>query len=207
MSVDAESLASFRPDKENRRARPIPMQMEHRESARLHEQSSVEEAPATAPARGRFTPPPDHGTPADGTLFGTEQLNAKEVERLLASRHARLVVCLGEEGSGKTSLCIELYERQRGRATGADFAGSWTLLAFEQLAHRRRTTGDVRPTSTDESISTSAPSCTSPCGPEVCRFTCSSPTSPASSSSVLPTIRSRSRRSRGWDAPTSSSSL
>ena len=150
MSVDAESLASFRPDKENRRARPIPMQMEHRESARLHEQSSVEEAPATAPARGRFTPPPDHGTPADGTLFGTEQLNAEEVERLLASRHARLVVCLGEEGSGKTSLCIELYERQRGRATGADFAGSWTLLAFEQLAHRRRTTGDVRPTSTDE---------------------------------------------------------
>jgi len=123
--------------------------MEHGESAWLQDNTSVEEAPAS-PAGGRFTPPPDHRSPYDGTLFGTERLNAEEVEWLLASRPGRLVICLGEEGSGKTSLCIELYERQRRSATGAAFAGSWTLLALEQLAHRRRTTGDVRPTSIDE---------------------------------------------------------
>ena len=47
-------------------------------------------------------------------------------------------------------MCIDLYERQRHAATAASFAGSWTLLALEQLAHRRRTTGDVLPTSADQ---------------------------------------------------------
>jgi hypothetical protein len=81
----------------------------------------------------------------DGTLFGAEQLNPEEVERLLANRPSRLIVWLGEPGSGKTTLAIELYERQRRGIRGVRFAGSWTLLALEQLAEHRRRTGETTP--------------------------------------------------------------
>ena len=81
----------------------------------------------------------------DGTLSGPEQLNPEEVDRLLANRPCRLVVCLGEPASGKTTLAVELYERQRRGVPGVHFAGSWTLLALEQLAERRRRTGETDP--------------------------------------------------------------
>ena len=53
----------------------------------------------------------------------------------------RLIVWLGEPASGKTTLAIELYERQRRGVPGVRFAGSWTLLAIEQRAEHRRRTG------------------------------------------------------------------
>lgn len=79
------------------------------------------------------------------TLFGTELLSPDETERLLRGGPARLIVWIGEEGAGKTTLCVELYEQQRRGNDGVAFAGSWTLLALEQLAHRRRTTGSLPP--------------------------------------------------------------
>jgi hypothetical protein len=81
----------------------------------------------------------------NGALFGPEQLDAEEASRLLARGPGRLVVLLGERGAGKTTLCTELYERQRHPGSNVNFAGSWTLLAFEQLAYERRTTGAVPP--------------------------------------------------------------
>jgi len=77
------------------------------------------------------------------TLFGTEQLNSEEVNRLLERDHSRLVVWLGERGSGKTTLCVQLYERQQRGVEGTRFAGSWTLLALEQLAYLRRTSTSI----------------------------------------------------------------
>lgn len=81
----------------------------------------------------------------DGTLSSAELLNAEEVDRLLANRPCRLVVWLGEPASGKTTLAVELYERQRRGVPGVRFAGSWTLLALEQLAEHRRRTGETDP--------------------------------------------------------------
>jgi len=86
----------------------------------------------------------------DGSLFGAEQLNPDEVERLLANRPSRLIVWLGEPGSGKTTLAVELYERQRRGTPGVRFAGSWTLLALEQLAEHRRRTGETEPAHRDD---------------------------------------------------------
>jgi Double-GTPase 2 len=86
----------------------------------------------------------------DGALFGSELLNPEEASRLLARGPGRLVVFMGEQGTGKTSLCIELYERQRHAGASARFAGSWTLLAFEALAHHRRLAGAPLPATHDE---------------------------------------------------------
>src|SRR5579871_1531040 len=81
------------------------------------------------------------------SLFGAEQLSAEEAARLLADERSRLVVFVGDRGAGKTSLCVELYERQRAHPSGVRFAGSWTLLALEQLAHLRRVgRGSLPPT-------------------------------------------------------------
>ena len=88
-----------------------------------------------APESSRVEPEPAH----DGSLFGAEQLNPDEVERLLANRPSRLIVWLGGPVSGKTTLAIELYERQRRGIRGVRFAGSGTLLALSAPEQRRRT--------------------------------------------------------------------
>jgi len=85
----------------------------------------------------------------DGTLFGLEQLNPEEASRLLARGPGRLVVLMGEQGAGKTTIVTELYERQRRPDSPVRFAGSWTLLAFERLAAARRATGHVPPAARD----------------------------------------------------------
>jgi hypothetical protein len=85
----------------------------------------------------------DAEAPETGALSGSELLNGEEASQLLSRAPGRLVLLLGERGSGKTTICAELYERQRRPGSAARFAGSWTLLALEQLAARRRATGEV----------------------------------------------------------------
>jgi len=87
---------------------------------------------------------------ADQALFGPEPLTPEEASRLLARAPGRLVVFIGERGAGKTSICAELYERQRYAGSDALFAGSWTLLAFERLAHQRRFGGAPLPDAREE---------------------------------------------------------
>ncbi|HEX2703166.1 MAG TPA: hypothetical protein VHM72_07020, partial [Solirubrobacteraceae bacterium] len=70
-------------------------------------------------------------------LLGTELLDSAGASELLSGNPGRVVVWMGERGSGKTTLTARLYERQRLPGEDARFAGSWTLLAFEALAHRR----------------------------------------------------------------------
>ena len=88
---------------------------------------------------GSFEQAPVEAWPAaDGRetlLFGPERLNPEEASRLLARGPGYLVVWVGEEAAGKTALCKALYECQRSVGMPTRFAGSWTLLAFEQLAH------------------------------------------------------------------------
>ena len=71
-------------------------------------------------------------------LLGSELLNPADASRLLSGSPGRVVVWLGERDSGKTTLTARLYERQRLPGQDVSFAGSWTLLAFEALAHGRR---------------------------------------------------------------------
>ena len=82
---------------------------------------------------------------AAAPLFGAARLNPEEASRLLARGPGRLVVWVGEQGAGKTTLSVQLYERQRVAGNLARFAGSWTLLAFEQLAHPTRVAGGAPP--------------------------------------------------------------
>ena len=108
----------------------------------------VEADPAVEGARESSWAQPE---PAyDGSLFGAEQLNPDEVERLLANRPSRLIVWLGGPASGKTTLAVELYERQRRGIRGVRFAGSWTLLALERLAEHRRRTGTTEQAPRDD---------------------------------------------------------
>jgi Double-GTPase 2 len=72
-----------------------------------------------------------------GALYGPERLNADEASRLLAQGPGRLVVWVGEPGSGRTTLTAQLYEHQRQPELDPSFAGSWTLLAFEEMLHSR----------------------------------------------------------------------
>ena len=76
----------------------------------------------------------------EALLPGSDPLDASEASRLLAQRPGRLVVWIGERDSGKTTLTIQLYERQRRPGEDTRFAGSRTLLAFERLTHPRRAT-------------------------------------------------------------------
>jgi Double-GTPase 2 len=78
-------------------------------------------------------------------LFGSEPLDLREASDLLAQAPGRLVVWLGEQASGKTTLTRQLYERQRRAGPDMRFAGSRTLLAFERLAYSRRLASDQPP--------------------------------------------------------------
>jgi len=89
-------------------------------------------------------PRPDGAEPgvaaddAATTLLGADRLNPEEANQLLAGSPGRVVVWMGERGSGKTTLTARLYERQRLPGEDVRFAGSCTLLAFEALAYRQR---------------------------------------------------------------------
>jgi hypothetical protein len=71
-------------------------------------------------------------------MGGPQLLGVEEASQLLARSRGRVAVWMGESGSGKTALTMRLYERQRIAPDDVQFAGSATLLAFEELARRRR---------------------------------------------------------------------
>src|SRR5579862_6337037 len=112
----------------------------------IHTAGETQPLEGTAPGlTRRFAPPATEPTEHDRALLGAERLSREELVRLLAGRPAELVVLLGEQGAGKTSLCVELYDQQHRGGAAVRFAGSWTLLALERLAHHRRLTGTVPP--------------------------------------------------------------
>lgn len=90
-----------------------------------------------APHRALTAVPFGETTPGE-FLFGSGPLDAEAASDLLAQAPGRLVVWLGEQASGKTTLTRQLYERQRHAGPEVRFAGSRTLLAFERLAYSRR---------------------------------------------------------------------
>lgn len=71
-------------------------------------------------------------------LRGSDPLTPTEASSLAAVGETRLVIWAGEHDSGKTTLCAELYERHRRGKAQTVFAGSETLLGFEERIHLSR---------------------------------------------------------------------
>lgn len=72
-------------------------------------------------------------------LPGGIALTAADADVVTRQSHTHLVVLAGAEGSGKTTLLASIYERlNRGPFAGFQFAGSRSLLGFEEICHLNR---------------------------------------------------------------------
>ncbi len=74
-------------------------------------------------------------------------LGATEAETITLRSRTHVVVFAGAEGSGKTTVLASIYERlNQGPFAGFKFAGSRSLLGFEEICHLNRlASGGVRP--------------------------------------------------------------
>ncbi|HET7454031.1 MAG TPA: hypothetical protein VFJ76_00755 [Solirubrobacterales bacterium] len=71
-------------------------------------------------------------------LRGPDLLTPEEGSRIAAAVDTRLAIWAGERDSGKTTLTAQLYERHRTGQANTVFAGSETLLGFEERIHPSR---------------------------------------------------------------------
>jgi hypothetical protein len=72
-------------------------------------------------------------------LFSGAALGATDAEVITRRSRAHLVVFVGAEGSGKTTVLASIYERlNHGAFAGFKFAGSRSLLGFEEICHLNR---------------------------------------------------------------------
>lgn len=72
-------------------------------------------------------------------LFSGAALNATDAEVITRRSRTQLVVFAGTEGSGKTTVLTSIYERvNQGAFAGFTFAGSRSLLGFEEICHLNR---------------------------------------------------------------------
>lgn len=85
--------------------------------------------------------------PAFVELFAGAELSATEAEAVTLRWPTHFVVLAGAEGSGKTTAFASIYERlSLGALAGFQFAGSRSLLGFEQICHPNRVaSGGSRP--------------------------------------------------------------
>ena len=80
-------------------------------------------------------------------LFSGATLGATEAEVITLRSRTHLVVFAGAEGSGKTTMLASIYERlNQGPFAGYKFAGTRSLLGFEDICHLNRlASGGVQP--------------------------------------------------------------
>ena len=72
-------------------------------------------------------------------LFSGAVLGAADAEVITLRSRTHLVVFAGAEGSGKTTVLAAIYERlNQGPFAGFRFAGSRSLLGFEEICHLNR---------------------------------------------------------------------
>lgn len=72
-------------------------------------------------------------------LSSAQALNAEGAYRVTSERQTRVVVVSGLTRTGKTTLVTNIYDRfHAGPVAGHSFAGSQTLLAFEEWCHESR---------------------------------------------------------------------
>jgi hypothetical protein len=104
-------------------------------------------ADADADAQEDVVEPAEDGEPEFIELFSGVALGATDAEVITLRSRTNLVVFAGAEGSGKTTLLASAYERlNQGPFAGFKFAGSRSLLGFEELCHLNRlASGGVQP--------------------------------------------------------------
>lgn len=72
-------------------------------------------------------------------LFAGSVLGSAEAEAVTLRERTRVVVFAGAEDSGKTTVLTSIYERfNSGTFAGFRFAGSRSLLGFEEICHLNR---------------------------------------------------------------------
>jgi len=91
--------------------------------------------------------PFEEAEPAFIELFSGAALGASDTEVITLRSRTHLVVFAGAEGSGKTTVLASIYERlNQGPFAGFRFAGSRSLLGFEEICHLNRlASGGVQP--------------------------------------------------------------
>lgn len=88
-------------------------------------------------------------------LFAGNELMAAETEAVTLRWPTQLVVFAGAEGSGKTTVIASIYERlSQGSFAGFRFAGSRSLLGFEQICHLNRLTSNGERPDTPRTVAT-----------------------------------------------------
>lgn len=102
---------------------------------------------ATADAKVVATEPGEEAELEFIELFSGAVLGATDAEIVTLRSRTHLVVFAGAEGSGKTTVLASLYERlNQGPFAGFRFAGSRSLLGFEEICHLNRlASGEVQP--------------------------------------------------------------
>ncbi len=95
------------------------------------------EAPATEAVAANA--PVEEAAPAFIDVYPGTELSNEDAEAVTLRSPAHLVVFAGASESGKTTLLASLYERwSAGPFAGFHFAGSRSLLGFEQICHLNR---------------------------------------------------------------------
>lgn len=89
----------------------------------------------------------EEGAPAFIDLYAGNELSGEDADAVTLRHPAHLVVFAGSAGSGKTTVLASLYERlNQAPFAGFQFAGSRSLLGFEQICHLNRlVSGGTRP--------------------------------------------------------------
>jgi hypothetical protein len=85
--------------------------------------------------------------PAFIDLYAGTELSSEDAEAVTLRSPAHLVVFAGAAASGKTTVLASIYERlNQGQFAGFQFAGSRSLLGFEQICYLNRlASGGTRP--------------------------------------------------------------
>lgn len=83
--------------------------------------------------------PVEEAEPEFIELFSGAALSATDAEVITLRSRTHLVVFAGAEGSGKTTVLTSIYERlNQSTFAGFKFAGSRSLLGFEEICHLNR---------------------------------------------------------------------
>lgn len=100
-----------------------------------------------ASAKEEVIEPVEDVEPEFVELFSGAALSSTDAEVITLRSRTQLVVLAGAEGSGKTTVLTSIYERlNQGAFAGFKFAGSRSLLGFEEICHLNRlASGGIQP--------------------------------------------------------------
>ncbi len=90
-------------------------------------------------AEAKGAEPIEEADPEFIELYSGAALSATDADVITLRSRTQLVVFAGAEGSGKTTVLTSIYERlNEGVFAGLKFAGSRSLLGFEEICHLNR---------------------------------------------------------------------